>query len=388
MADFVLKAKGESKYIAVSELNVILSWRSAVDLDLVAFYKSTEGSFGGVFSPSYPGGSFGSLTTHPFMELSGDALESDGEEASEEELKVAQLEGIDQLYIIALNQTDARAQRARSFSDYDISVQVKTSRGETFQVPLQESKAGHVALICRIDNSNRVVGPQLINEGRVMSLEELYQEVPGSNLLQVNSKLVLKAKESAVIERTSSHHPVHACLRWTAPVDLDLHCFYLTAGGLSASTQAPKRGFFARLFSSSSSSSSSNQVNHIYFGQRGSLRTPPYIELDHDAGIGDEGGDNEENIEIAQTTHLDALLFVANIYNKPDAVFGSYDGLVSVKSGASEVEAPLISRDRGAWAWIALVDCRAESLRVLSVNEVSQNRPTYADFVRLLNTHV
>lgn len=384
MADFILKAKGDTKYITVSDLEVTLSWRSAVDLDLVAFYRRIDGSVGGVFSTNYIGGSMGSLNSFPFMRLSGDALESDGVEASVEELKIAQLNEIDQLYILALNQTDARDQRASSFSEYDISVQVKTSRGEVFEVPLRDDTRGAVALICRIDNSNQIVGPQLINECRVMSLEAFQRDIPGARTLNVGQKLILRAKESAVIERQSSHHPIHGCLRWTAPVDLDLHCFYLSAGALSGQAPPqPKAGFLSRLFSFGISPDENPRVHHIYFGRRGSLQSEPYICLDHDAGIGDEGGDNEENIEIAKTTHLDALLFVANIYNKPDAVFGSYDGAVSIRSGSQEIEAQLTSHDQGAWAWIALVDCRGDSLRVSSVNEISSDKPTYQDFLRL-----
>jgi uncharacterized protein involved in tellurium resistance len=191
MVDFVLKAKGESKYITVSDLTVTLSWRSAVDLDLVAFYQNNQNEVGGIFSTSYFGGTHGTLDAFPFMQLSGDELESDGEEASEEELRVTQLDGVQQLYILALNQTDARQRRASSLSDYEITVQVSTSRGEVFEVPLNDPKEGPVALLCRIDNSNRVVGPQLINEGRVMSIEEFHRDIPGATTLNIDQKLIL-----------------------------------------------------------------------------------------------------------------------------------------------------------------------------------------------------
>lgn len=384
--DFVLKAKGESKYISVQDLTVTLRWRSAVDLDLVAFYRRKDGGEGGVFSTHYLGGDLGALTRFPFMQLSGDALESDGREASEEVLRVARLDEIAQLYILALNQTAAREGSERGgeggarFSDYDLSVEVKTSRGQVFEVPLgQSAEGGVVALVCRIDNTNAITGPQLINEGRVMRLSAFYEEVPGARALRVGQKLVLRAKgDSAPLARPRGDMPVHARLTWSASVDLDLNCFYVKGGEL----RGGGGGFFDRLFGSLG-----GQVHRIYFGQRGSLTSEPFICLDQDAGIGDKGGENEENIEISKTVELDALLFCANIFNKPDASFGDYDGAVTVRCGDQEVEVPLKARERGAWALIALVDCRGDTLRVVSVDEVQRTPPTFAHIRALANSH-
>ncbi len=381
--DFVLKAKGESKYISVQDLTVTLRWRSAVDLDLVAFYKRKDGGEGGVFSTNYLGGHLGDLARFPFMQLSGDALESDGREASEEVMRVASLSEVAQLYILALNQTAAREGGERGgeggarFSDYDLSVQVKTGRGEVFEVPLGAQGAGGVvALVCRIDNTNAITGPQLISEGRVMLLEEFYAEVPGARALRVGQKLILRAKgESAPLARPRVDMPVHARLSWTAAVDLDLHCFYVKRGELGG-------GLLSRLFGGISGS-----LHRVYFGERGSLREPPFICLDQDAGIGDKGGENEENIELSKTEHLDALLFAANIFNKPDASFGDYDGAVTVRCGEQEVVAPLRARERGAWALIALVDCRGGQLRVVSVDEVQRERPTLSQVRSLASTY-
>ena len=368
MADFILQAKGESKYLSVQELVVTLRWRAAVDLDLVAFYVTKEGQTGGVFSDNYMGGDLGDLHRAPFMRLSGDELEGGGDVDSEEELVIKRLDHIQELYLLAINYTDATQNNATPFSSYDGHVEVKTHRGERFTVPLNDTSSGCVALVCKIVNQP-ITGPQLINDVRVMNLSEFHQEIPGATALQVGTKLILREKgSSAPLARKKSHAPIHAQLKWTAPVDLDLHCFYLPK-------KRETRGLFSFLFGGGSP-----QLKHIYFGQLGDLHSPPYILLDQDAGIGDVGGDNEENIEITRTDHLDALLFVANIFNKPNAQFSSYDGSVTVRCGATEIEVPLSSRTVGSWALIAQIDCRSNELKVINMDRVKKDKPTSKDF--------
>ena len=373
MIDFVLKEKGESKYISVDQLTVTLSWLGAVDLDLVAFYRTKDGATDGIFSENYLGGNLGDLHNFPYMQLSGDALESEGNQRSEEILQVKKLENIDQLYILALNHTDALARKNTRFTTYDVQVTVSTSK-QTFMVPLSSTTSGIIASICRIDNSNSITGPQLINEGRLMDLDEFYRKIPGADRLQIAQKLILRSKgSSTILQRTQSNATIHASLNWTAAVDLDLHCFYLEKGGLKSSA-----GLFKKIFGSPAS------VKQIYYQNRGALLSHPYIELDEDEGVGDVGGDNEENIEISRTKHLDAIMFVANIFNKPQAQFSSYDGCVRVRCEQQEIEIPLQSTQKGAWAWITIIDCRFNNLQVINIDEICSSHPNVDDFRNLL----
>jgi tellurite resistance protein TerA len=377
MIDFVLKEKGEKKYISVDQLTVTLSWLGAVDLDLVAFYRTKSGDMGGVFSENYMGGSLGNLQQFPYMQLSGDALESEGNQRSEEILKVSHLNEIDQLYILALNHTHALTKQSTAFDQYDVQVKVNTHK-ESFMVPLSPYTQGVVALICRIDNNNAITGPQLINEGRLMQLDQFYQEIPGAHTLQVAQKLILKTKGSfATLQRSDSDAPIHASLNWTTPVDLDLHCFYLEKGSLKSST-----GFWSSLFRSTPT------VQQIYYRNRGFLDTKPFIKLDEDEGVGDVGGDNQENIEIARVDHLDVIMFVANIFNKPDAQFASYDGCVRVKCAGQEIEVPLTSTKSGAWGWITLIDCRTTDLKVINIDQVHSKYPSANDFYALIQQNL
>jgi hypothetical protein len=45
---------------------VSLKWTAAVDLDLMAFYKTKDGRTARVFSDNYPGGDLGSLKQFSF----------------------------------------------------------------------------------------------------------------------------------------------------------------------------------------------------------------------------------------------------------------------------------------------------------------------------------
>jgi tellurite resistance protein TerA len=68
-----LKQKGsDAKIGAFKQLKVSLIWTSAVDLDLMAFYKTKDRHTGGVYSDNYAGGSLGDLNQFPFIQLSGD----------------------------------------------------------------------------------------------------------------------------------------------------------------------------------------------------------------------------------------------------------------------------------------------------------------------------
>ncbi|MFQ6011457.1 MAG: hypothetical protein ACE5KG_04715 [Nitrososphaerales archaeon] len=61
-------------------------------------------------------------------------------------------------------------------------------------------------------------------------------------------------------------------MKWTTAADFDLAAVYETDDGLKM----------------------------VYFGDKGSLNTTPFIQLDEDSGVGDSGGNNEENLRITK----------------------------------------------------------------------------------------
>ncbi|HUS89588.1 MAG TPA: hypothetical protein VMW91_09525 [Desulfosporosinus sp.] len=68
-----------------------------------------------------------------------------------------------------------------------------------------------------------------------------------------------------------------ATMKWTSAVDFDLAAAYEAKSG--------DRGM-------------------VYFGAKGDLNAMPFMSLDQDAGVGDTGGDNEENLRITSLSDM------------------------------------------------------------------------------------
>jgi len=186
-----LARKNDEAFVPVSQLAVTLRWSTDVDLDLMVFFKAKDGTKGGVFSEGYPDGNLGSLENFPFMRLSGDAgLGATGGDNAEE-IKIAKLEGIDEVYVVTINYTDAVEEKSSCFADYDGSVSIVPYKGQGFtdpnekdslEIPLTSRDPGHVAVICKIDNMS-AVGPKVINMNDVMSLSDFAAKIPGASLI-------------------------------------------------------------------------------------------------------------------------------------------------------------------------------------------------------------
>lgn len=368
-----LAQKGDEAYISVKQLVATLKWTAPVDLDLMAFYKAKDGKVGGVFSDNYAGGSMGSLNVFPFIQLSEDAGVGATGGANEETLRITKLDDLEELYICTVNFTDASRKQNSRFSNYDAEVSVIDDKGESIAVPLDSTQPGTVAVIAKLDNSG-FMGAKLINENRIMDMATFQSTIPGADLLKLSSKIVLKKKgdQSAIPIKD-----LHATLSWTAPVDLDLHAYFKT----KATAPAQKTGLLKRMMSGGSGKPGSE--GHVYFGNKGNRNAFPWINLDEDAGIGDVGGDNEENLYFANLQQMEHILIVANIYNKPDANFASYDGKVTIKASGQTFEVPLTETTKGSYCIIAHIDNSGLSGAILAnVNRVQRDAPTIASFLR------
>lgn len=316
----------------------------------------------------------GSLNTFPFIQLSGDAgVGAEGGD-NEETLRISKLDDLTEVYICTINFTDASRNRNTTFSNYDGHILVIDDKGESIAVPLNSTESGTVAIIARIDNSS-FIGARLINENRVIDMSTFQKTVPGANLLRLGSKVVLKKKgDKAPIPVKN----LQATLLWTAPVDLDLHAFYMIKP--STSEAGGGGGFFGKLLGGGSGSS---KEGHVYFRDRGKKGSFPWIYLDQDAGIGDVGGENEENLYFSDLEKMEHILIVANIYNKPNANFASYDGKVTLKAGGRSFEVPLTATTGGSYCIIAHIDNSGPSGPLLvNVNKVQANTPTPTSFLQ------
>lgn len=237
-----LKQKGATADIgAFKQMKVSLIWSSAVDLDLMAFYKTKDGTVGGVYSDNYAGGSLGDLNQFPFIQLSGD--EGVGAVAGDnrEEMRIIRLDDFEELYICALNFTDASSGTNNLFADYDARVEVVTDRGENHSVALDSQQPGQVAVICKFTSG--VISNALVNDSDVLSLNDFKSRIPGASELKLASKITLKSKgDSFEIKPKVSAGEILINLNWnqgtqkkgflskifsgSGAVDLDLGCLF------------------------------------------------------------------------------------------------------------------------------------------------------------------
>lgn len=363
-----LKQKGENAQIgAFKQLKVSLIWTSAVDLDLMAFYRTKDNNIGGVYSDNYAGGSLGDLNQFPFIQLSGDEGVGAVGGDNREELRIAKLDDLEELYICAFNFTDASTGSNKVFADYDARIEVVTDKGDSHEVALDSSSPGSVAVIAKFKTG--FMGSELINSSEVMSFDAFKTNIPGADQIKLSSKITLAQKGD---QTSLSGNDFQATLRWRAAVDLDLYCFYRLKSENAASE---KKGFLGKL-KTAVSKDSSTTAGKVFFGSRGSKTSSPWIYLDQDAGIGDKGGDNEENIYFTNLEKIEQAIIVANIYNKPNSNFASYDGEVEVKCGTNQITVPLTENKPGNWCVVAHIDNTSGSPKLININETQQNEPS------------
>ncbi|MED5374141.1 MAG: stress response protein [Myxococcota bacterium] len=332
-----LKQKGASAQLgAFKQLKVSLVWTSAVDLDLMAFYKTKDGRTGGVYSDNYAGGSLGDLNAFPFMQLSGDEGVGATGGDNREELRITKLDDIEELYICALNFTDAQGQANKVFNDYDARVEVVTDKGESHVINLDSSKTGSVAILAKFTAS--FMGAQLVNDSMVMDLEGFRNSVPGAGELKVQSKITLAQKGDSfaikpkVVKGSSDELLIN--LNWN-----------------QGPTQE-KKGFFASLFSSDDSvdldlgvyfetkiiDPRTNEpvracVQPLNQGllQQGRFEDLPWIYHMGDDRTGSASAGENVKVNLAERHNLRRIMVFTYIYEGA-ANWAHTDGVVSVKA--------------------------------------------------------
>ncbi len=169
------------------------------------------------------------------------------------------------------------------------------------------------------------------------------------SITEGNRRVVLSVGESVRLNTSRPISKVNVRLQWTASVDLDLHAFYRTRSG---------------------------EEKEIYFASRNG----PHIRLDTDAGIGDVGGQNEENITITSLDGFEEILFATKIFMKGGS-YADYDGRVAVQTNnGDDIIVPLTSRERADWCVIAKITNGTNGPAVTNVNRVTNEAPTVDRF--------
>jgi len=186
MSEYVLATKyvlaeKESVNLPVEGLDVTLAWNAPVDLDLMFFYKKTDGTEGGVFSNYFEKGSLGSNKVFPFITLSGDEGVDEAEGLKTEEGRIERIDpNITEIHIFAVNWTDAKNGNTASFANYDGMVQIKDASGNhDYGIPLASIAPGYFAHLATIDASGR-----LTRVDNVLGVgPDFFESIPGAKLL-------------------------------------------------------------------------------------------------------------------------------------------------------------------------------------------------------------
>jgi hypothetical protein len=147
-----LKRKGEAAPFTFNEkLQIEMVWNTKTDLDLCLFWKTKDGQEGGVFSNEYNQNmaDLGSLDKFPFILHTGDEKTPRLRE-SNEQIKVKTIDTLAELYVVVLNYDAAIDSQNVTFSEHSGRVEITTDTGDNFEVPVDDSRAGHVYVVCKI----------------------------------------------------------------------------------------------------------------------------------------------------------------------------------------------------------------------------------------------
>ncbi len=357
-----LQQKGAQAYVSVKQLRVKLQWRSAVDLDLMAFYKTKDGRSGGIYSTNYAGGSLGDLNSFPFIELSGDAGVGASGGSNEEVLRIAKLDDMAEVYICALNFTDASSGTNSTFSRYDGRVELLDDSGKSHIVPLNASDKGMVAVIAKIDNSD-FMGAKLINQNDVINLNQFLSTMPGASGFKLSSKVVLKNKGDRFELKQkggAGGGEIVVNLNWNqkggeaqksggffsklmggggSAIDLDLGCLFELQDGQKGAIQA--------LGESWGSYDQAPFIRHMGDDRTGSVAAGEFIRVNGQ-----------------QLGKIRRILFYAFIYEGV-ARWDQADGIVKIKqAGNPEIEIALDDHSNNGMCALALFDNTSGSLQV------------------------
>jgi uncharacterized protein involved in tellurium resistance len=179
-----LKRKGETAPFTFNEkMQIEMVWSSDTDLDLCLFWKTKDGKEGGVFSNEYNQNmnDLGSLDKFPFIKHSGDEKTPRPGGESNEQIRVKNIDSLSELYICVLNYDAAIDNQNVTFSEHTGRVEITTDTGDNLDVPVDSTDAGHVYLVCKIENTD--AGKKATNEKRVLSLGQAFDQIPGFKLI-------------------------------------------------------------------------------------------------------------------------------------------------------------------------------------------------------------
>ena len=180
-----IRPKMAASFSFNERIKITLSWKTDTDLDLCVFFKTKQGSEGGVFSNEYRGrkSDLGYLDKFPFIKHSGDDKEPVPGVESSEEIKIASLEEIESAYIAIVNYTAALEEESVTFSEHSgkLLLQSDNEDQDDLEIDVSSSEEGQVYYVGQITKDGDSFS--LSNECKVLFLGDAFEEIPGFNLI-------------------------------------------------------------------------------------------------------------------------------------------------------------------------------------------------------------
>lgn len=166
-----------------------------------------------------------------------------------------------------------------------------------------------------------------------------------------------------VAELHSQTHKLTLQLCWASNVDLDLHAFYRSKTG---------------------------RFGHVYFGKKGNIKQPPYMQLREDAGVLQMHGHKIEQLTVYNLAYFDYLLIACNAFkllgfSDRQSNFADYSSVLKIDSDKGDsLLMPLNAAETGNWCVIAKLDNTLLSApKLLCLNRVQKQEPTLNDFINI-----
>lgn len=167
-------------------------------------------------------------------------------------------------------------------------------------------------------------------------------------------------QKDEMVELHPQTHQLTLQLNWTCGIDLDLHAFYRSKNG---------------------------RFGHVYFGKKGNIKQPPYMQLRKDAGVLQTQGNKTELLKVYNLEYLDYLLIASNVFkllgfSDNQESFADYGGQLCISSDKQDsLMMPLNSTEIGKWCVIAKLDnTLANAPKMIYLNRVQKQEPTISDF--------
>lgn len=179
-----LKRKGETAPFTFNEkMQIEMVWSTDTDLDLCLFWKTKDGKEGGVFSDGFNQNEkdLGSLNEFPYILHAGDKKTPRPGGEENEQIRVKNIDALSELFIVVLNYDKAIDNIPVTFSQDSGRVEITTDTGDNFEVPVDDTREGHVYLVCQIENKNSE--KKAINKGEVLTLGQAFRQIPGFKLI-------------------------------------------------------------------------------------------------------------------------------------------------------------------------------------------------------------